>query len=961
MGYKCAAFGCTSGYKGYAKNSNITFHSFPLANKELCDRWNRANPRKNFSPTPHSRICSLHFRPCDFVEERTDSNAARRRRKAKQHGDKLVKRYLKDDAVPSSFPHAPEYLSTKGSGPRETVSATASSRLEQEARRLDVLEQSFHAADDISSDCLDDIALKLQMETALPHGFTVTKFDTVLLIYLLQVSDCIPTITACITVQEDLSAAVSLAGKSIAASQFSDLFKGPLRCMSHLVNLMARVKSMATDLQTRPMKLSIGMAISYLQECLENIDNTDCDEYHKINFIIEQLKLLSKHKQGRHYSPELTIMSYRIRATSTAAYKALVEENILCIPSLATLNKVTRRLSNNSCLDNTSYLKLRVSKLTPLQRNVVLIIDEIYIAKRVEYFGGEVKGLTSDGEVASTLLCFMVKSLASKYRDLVAIYPMCKLTAAKQNACYQEVHEMLRNVDLSVVAISCDNATVNRKFFIDHLCGGTLHSSFQDPVTNQPIFLLFDPVHDLKNIYNNFQSRKTFVCPPMAHELPTGCTAKFQDIVDLYNLEATSSLKKAHRLSPSTLYPKSIEKTSVKLAISVFCESTRDALRFYSSKNETERDSETASKPKWTGTADFITLILKLWNVMNVKNATKGKHKRDYTMDPVRNPDDWKLAFLGQFTDFLLEWETSGKSGLTRETFLALKQTCIALKHCASYLLTERGFNFVLLGNLQSDPIENRFGWLRQLSGANYFISMRQVLDSDRKIRAVSLVKFSGFTLAEIDDAISASSQPSAPAADRTADALAESLTFQKWPSESDLNIIFYISGAIARSVFRSLKCADCKETLVDPDHLLEPPQLDESSSNFMPSTFLDSINRGGLSRPSEYCYTTSVSCWRVYEEIRSTAALKDKLLSVDNQRKLFINVVERATENGQLLVEGNFCFKGHDLREQISMRFFNCVAKNLAKELTAAVNLPSEKSAKKRKIAKLTSKQHCD
>jgi len=78
---------------------------------------------------------------------------------------------------------------------------------------------------------------------------------------------------------------------------------------------------------------------------------------------------------------------------------------------------------------------LRVSKLTALQRNVVLIIDEIYIAKRVEYFGGEVQGLTSDGEVASTLLCFMVKSLASKYRDLVAIYSMCKLTAAKQYEC----------------------------------------------------------------------------------------------------------------------------------------------------------------------------------------------------------------------------------------------------------------------------------------------------------------------------------------------------------------------------------------------------------------------------------------------------------------------------------------------------------------------------------------------
>ena len=59
-------------------------------------------------------------------------------------------------------------------------------------------------------------------------------------------------------------------------------------------------------------------------------------------------------------------------------------------------------------LDNTAYLKLRVSKLNELQRHVVLIIDEIYIAKRVEYSAGEIHGLTADGEVASTLLCFMV-------------------------------------------------------------------------------------------------------------------------------------------------------------------------------------------------------------------------------------------------------------------------------------------------------------------------------------------------------------------------------------------------------------------------------------------------------------------------------------------------------------------------------------------------------------------------
>jgi len=62
---------------------------------------------------------------------------------------------------------------------------------------------------------------------------------------------------------------------------------------------------------------------------------------------------------------------------------------------------------------------------------------------------------------------------------------------------------------------------------------------------------------------------------------------------------------------------KNIEKTSTKLALSVFCESTRDALHFYS-RHECK---------DWKGTADFVSVIVKLWKVLNIKTRTKGKHK----------------------------------------------------------------------------------------------------------------------------------------------------------------------------------------------------------------------------------------------------------------------------------------------------------------------------------------------
>jgi len=76
-------------------------------------------------------------------------------------------------------------------------------------------------------------------------------------------------------------------------------------------------------------------------------------------------------------------------------------------------------------------------------------------------------------------------------------------------------HASTAQTPVIVVAVSVDNAAANRKFYIDHLCDGTLKTSIIDSTTGQPIFLLFDPIHTLKNVYNNFQRRETFECPPM--------------------------------------------------------------------------------------------------------------------------------------------------------------------------------------------------------------------------------------------------------------------------------------------------------------------------------------------------------------------------------------------------------------------------------------------------------------
>jgi hypothetical protein len=106
-----------------------------------------------------------------------------------------------------------------------------------------------------------------------------------------------------------------------------------------------------------------------------------------------------------------------------------------------------------------------------------------------------------------------------------------------------------------------------------------------------------------------------------------------------------------------------------------------------------------------------------------------------------------------------------------------------------------------------------------------------------------------------------------------------------------------------------------------------------------------------------------AVLCWRVWEEVRSTPEMMQLFLSSSSQRSLFCKMMDRASYTGNFVDQfqgEDVCTGGHDLLPLIARRFFNCVAKNLAKEFTNKANELSgqsgHSSAKKRKLAKLTS-----
>ncbi|XP_056647851.1 THAP domain-containing protein 5-like [Diorhabda sublineata] len=78
----CSAYKCNN---VWSPNQDIQYHRFPLKNPPLLEQWIKAARLENFTPTPHTLICSQHFNKEDYSE----STAFKKR--------------LKSNVVPSVF------------------------------------------------------------------------------------------------------------------------------------------------------------------------------------------------------------------------------------------------------------------------------------------------------------------------------------------------------------------------------------------------------------------------------------------------------------------------------------------------------------------------------------------------------------------------------------------------------------------------------------------------------------------------------------------------------------------------------------------------------------------------------------------------------------------------------------------------------------------------------------------
>ena len=82
----------------------------------------------------------------------------------------------------------------------------------------------------------------------------------------------------------------------------------------------------------------------------------------------------------------------------------------------------------------------------------------------------------------------------------------------------------------------------------------------------------------------------------------------------------------------------------------------------------------------------------------------------------------------------------SGKLGkLSSQTFTSFRHSCIALQNSVNILTGSSDFTFVLSSFLQND--EHHFSIYRMMSGAQYNVTLSQILETERRIKLSGILK----------------------------------------------------------------------------------------------------------------------------------------------------------------------------------------------------------------------------
>lgn len=240
-------------------------------------------------------------------------------------------------------------------------------------------------------------------------------------------------------------------------------------------------------------------------------------------------------------------------------YQYLQSLDSLFLPHHSTLKRLYSKIGLDS--EFRSFLVSSASQFNQREKNVIIQMDEIHAKSELTYKGGKVFGSSlNTTEPAKTIFAFMVSSLSKKWSTIVRLLPCSNSSAAVLFPIIKMVIEDVERCGLFVQVLCTDYYPMNVNIFklfsptntLDYIVPHILDA-------DRPLFLMFDFVHILKTIRNNWVNQKDYrrsFSYPNFEDFSTIYTASFEVIRTLYKADQHSIAKLAPRLTTIACQPK---------------------------------------------------------------------------------------------------------------------------------------------------------------------------------------------------------------------------------------------------------------------------------------------------------------------------------------------------------------------------------------------------------------------
>ena len=602
---------------------------------------------------------------------------------------------------------------------------------------------------------------------------------------------------------------------------------------------------------------------------------------------------------------------------SPAAYQIL--RDYFYLPTDRAFRRYTIHIGNtlDKESENYKFLKSSCETLDESQKIISLKFDEIQIKQRINFVCNKVVGYSENKEnsVATHIQAFMLSSVISKYSEIVCLTPVYRNNAEFLHKKLNEVINYLEDIGFKIICVTADNNRINRNSFEKIIENTSNYFTYSKKYPGSRIYFLFDAPHMLKCIRNNWINQKSterkfeFVSFTDKNIIES---ASYKLIENLYMIEKDKNLKSGYGLSYNTIYPNSVQRQNVKLALNIFNEKTSSALRKFKNSDST---------------CNFIDLIIRFWKLFNINNLTKYINKNDSDSMPFYSPDDPRLIFLEKFADWLDNWKLikSNNGKLSNETFYSVSFSCRSLVSMIKYILSNRLFKYILTSKFQTDCLESRFGHYRQLSGGSYHIDFTQVLASEKKLRFQNMLKIHN----KIIDLNAYEDNPEFNNDESNVYLLYSDLAplpFSYHYSLEDIDVCIYIAGYILKKLKSENVCSKCLEFYVNREE-----QVFDSKHY----GYIANIDRGKLTYPSNILIQIVCSTNYFFEKYIEIYIEKiAKNLKLENIIELFYEFI---IEN-QIIDEIGEC-KKHQSCNTVLLRILEIMAKILLNNFTKKIN----------------------